>query len=246
MTTHDQSEVSKFLAAIADRVDLYSHSQLAFVAIGTPSGFVLHHAQVTLVGDWWLSTAKRGVLETDRVIAGSLSLAEAGLTLESLLTSLAVGKILICGHELTFPLDEASGMSAFFMQLDPDAAAVQRNGAKLILSGRMSTATPTRSHIDWHLRAHSFDSLDDLCASFGIGATDLARPIVEVKATNVAEVHASSIVSEGTCALAIGIPKGADRSRAHIAYRVFSSSARCPRAPGLAQRINEEPLLVTR
>jgi hypothetical protein len=221
MSQHDEWEIGRFFTAIADWGHLYSGSLLSFIALKFEEKLVLHRAQVLLVGQWNSEVKELGLFETDRLVVGHVFLSTAGLTAESLVESLRIGRATICGREFEFPREPSGSLSATYMEFDPEGASNNRRLPKLILTGQVNGPYPEKMSLDWHLRPMAFDSVDDLCATYQLGAPDLHRPMVEITAAPVAEMHSSSGVTAGAALLAIGVPADADRSAASISYKVF-------------------------
>jgi hypothetical protein len=220
MSTHDENEISRFFSSIQDWANLFESSTLTFLALKNSDKLVLLHAQVTLIGNWG-GVKEKGLFETDRLLVGHVSLQTAGLTPQMLVDGLRCGTLRGLGRDFDFPRD-ATGLSATFLAFDPDSVSLQKRVPKLILSGRLDTPAADKLSLDWHLRPLAYDSVEDLCATYGVGTFDLWRPLVEIRSVPVVEIHGTSTVSEGLARLAIGLPADADTGKALIAYRVFS------------------------
>lgn len=221
MSTHDENEIGRFFSSIQDWATLFKRSTFAFLALKDSGKLVLLHAQVTLIGDWG-GREEKGLFETDRLLAGNVYLQTAGLTPQMLVDGLRAGSFRAFERDFDFPRDAITGVSATFLAFDPDNVGLQRRVPKLILAGRRDAPGVDKLSLDWHLRPLAYDTVEDLCATYEVGAIDLWRPLVEIRAVPVAGVHANSSVSDGLAHLAIELPADANRTGALLAYRVFS------------------------
>lgn len=178
--------------------------------------------KVYLRAGWDLKQKTRGMFATDRLIVGQVLLSKAGLTVEKLIDSVRSGTVKIGKHQLKFQLDGAGRATPHFNEFEANLNNVHRM-ALLSMRGLQRSYGVSKSTLDWHLKAHAYDSLDELCIEFGLSPAQFSGSHLQIISGTVVEAFMGAEVKGGWAHPSIISPSKAERSKLSLAYRVFDA-----------------------
>lgn len=217
-----QQAAHDFLEAISPWEEAYSHSTFSFLAVRREGNLVL------LQGRLFLQTSSGNVpakiFNSPNIVAGNFRLEELGLSHTELLDLLQQAKELITPiGALRFPVDEQSGISAFFTAFHQAGLSESNRLPVLTLSGAQRHGLIRQPEIDWELASGvtPYDSLSELLNEFSLGGEMRDFAIVEVVAHTVAIVDLDAKVQGNSAEPAIFLPISAKTEKAKINYRVM-------------------------
>ena len=106
----------------------------------------------------------------------------------------------------------------------PDGLQTGDRLGVLSILGAQKIAVVPQPDSDWRLRAGSlpFENVHELCVVYGLGSTGHAATTLEVVATTVVQVLASSEVKGTVATVGVWVANGLDRSKVRLGYRVLN------------------------
>lgn len=226
MNQYSQSQFQAFFASIASWRSAYTRVRLHYFAVRAPWGLSIVTARIYLdiggaeaikpsfragpleAGEWEIDQRVQSV---ETVVAALIS--EEGLYIDG------IGKIRLSGDEGT----EVFGAPPVL--LHPEGLNTGNRLAVFTLSGMNWTKLVQQPESDWLLKAADipYESVQELCAEYGLGTLRGDRATVEVVARTAVQVLGASHVDGTSAELGIWMGQGLERANARLGYRILNN-----------------------
>jgi hypothetical protein len=110
--------------------------------------------------------------------------------------------------------------------LHPEGISTGNRLAVMEILGMSSDGLFTQPETDWLLKSGSapYDTLNELCLDYNLGASHIKRSSLEVVARTVVEMCRSTVVQGSLARLSLRMASNLDTTKAKIGYRVLDKS----------------------
>jgi hypothetical protein len=230
MSDHERKQLEEFLAAIQPNLPGYRHATFSYLALKKNNGSHLAQGRLVLQGVPMPGESKH--FESASLKAGFLRLDELKLSPKQLIENLLSGMLRTPQGELLFPPEKDRSHSLHFNPFHAEGVPYQNRHTFQYRQMQLHIRGNRRERIDslaldWELKAMPipFESVQELCAEFGIGSMDGDSSTVEIVAFSVAAISGESSVTGTRAKLVINLVGGLEREKASIGYRLMDRNA---------------------
>ncbi|HEY1171102.1 MAG TPA: hypothetical protein VGH19_07045 [Verrucomicrobiae bacterium] len=220
MNDVDRKPISEFFEAIKSIASGYNHAVFSYVAFKKGQHFELAKGILQLQGVSLGVPSKH--FRSENIEAGLYRLDEIGQTPTSIIDALLTGELKLPSGDLSFPPEESRPHSVYFSPFFSGGTVLQHRQIQLnVYGGRRETVWPPK--FDWELRASNtpYDTVQELCGEFGLGALNGDIISVEIIAYNVAGIDTQSRINGSQAHLILNLAHGLEPAKASIGYRLF-------------------------
>ena len=235
MNEHTIKQVQAFFSAIVPWRDAYANARLHYLAVRRDEKLLILSARIYLTVRADIPIKER--FQAGAIEAGQWDIPQEKISVEQAIDALLSETGLDVGSHGTLMLAAigiyGGNVSASPpMLLHPEGLNAGNRLSVLSVSGGNRYELLPQPESDWVLRAGRmpFDTINELSIEYGLGSYrgDLAQ--LEVVAHTAVEVSALSGIKQNEATVGIWMPKGLDKAKARIGYRVLDKGSVVQRA----------------
>jgi hypothetical protein len=201
-----KKQINSFVAATAPLDEAYKHDNFAYVAVNTPTGFVIIRGYLHLSVN--AGPALLPHFQSHSIRAGHFRLTDLNVDRAQLIEQICSGKITTPDGDLLFPGNNGNH-GAQFIPFHPEGLKSQSRLCMLRIFGTETRDYLDLQALDWELRAAvtPYDGINDL--------------LIEYRLFQLADVSTIEIVAYSTCA--VDQRSTIDGEVAHLAVQIAPS-----------------------